>query len=110
MKVKSTVMVLAMGLALYLLRFDSTLLSVLRMLTGLAIVVVIGEPMVEGLGEFSEYTGLSSHVTGILSSLASNLPEMIMTMFMIFSPQLRDVAILWITPRNLGCDVDLAGW
>jgi Ca2+/Na+ antiporter len=55
---------------------------------------MIGEPMVEGLGEFSEYTGLSSHVTGILSSLTSNLPEMIMTMFMIFSPQLRDVAIL----------------
>jgi Ca2+/Na+ antiporter len=64
------------------------------MIIGLVIVIIIGEPMVEGLQEFSEYTGLSSHVTGILSSLTSNLPEMIMTMFMIFSPQLKEVAIL----------------
>lgn len=68
--------------------------SIIEMILGLVIVIMIGEPMVEGLQEFSEYTGLSSHVTGILSSLASNLPEMIMTMFMIFSPQLKDVAIL----------------
>ncbi|MCW4050306.1 MAG: hypothetical protein NWE89_11295, partial [Candidatus Bathyarchaeota archaeon] len=61
---------------------------------GLVIIVLIGEPRVEGLQEFSEFTGLSSHVTGILSSLASNLPEAIMTMFMIFSPNLREVAIL----------------
>ena len=94
MNVKSTVSVLAFGLALYLLGPETLPFSVLGMVLGLVIVIMIGEPMVEGLQEFSEYTGLSSHVTGILSSLTSNLPEMIMTMFMIFSPQLREVAIL----------------
>ena len=94
LNVKYTVSVLACGLALYLLGPETLPFSVLGMILGLAIVIMIGEPMVEGLQEFSEYTGLSSHVTGILSSLTSNLPEMIMTMFMIFSPQLRDVAIL----------------
>ena len=94
MNIKSTLSVLAFGLALYLLGPETLPFSILGMLVGLVIVVMIGEPMVEGLQEFSEYTGLSSHVTGILSSLTSNLPEMIMTMFMIYSPQLKDVAIL----------------
>ena len=94
MNVKSTVSVLAFGLALYLLGPETLPFSIISMLVGLIIVVMIGEPMVEGLQGFSEYTGLSSHVTGILSSLASNLPEMIMTMFMIYSPQLKEVAIL----------------
>ncbi len=94
MNFKSTVAVLATGLALYMFAPESLSFSVLGMLLGLVIVVMIGEPMVEGLGEFSEYTGLSSHVTGILSSLTSNLPEMIMTMYMIFSPHLKEVAIL----------------
>lgn len=94
MNVKSTVSVLAFGLTLYLLGPETLPFSVIDMIVGLVIVVMIGEPMVEGLQEFSEYTGLSSHVTGILSSLTSNLPEMIMTLFMIFSPQLKDVAIL----------------
>ncbi len=94
MNVKYTVSVLAFGLALYLLGPETLPFSVLGMIIGLVIVIIIGEPMVEGLQEFSEYTGVSSHVTGILSSLTSNLPEMIMTMFMIFSPQLKEVAIL----------------
>ena len=94
LNVKYTISVLAFGLALYLLGPETLPFSVLGMIIGLVIVIIIGEPMVEGLQEFSEYTGLSSHVTGILSSLTSNLPEMIMTMFMIFSPQLKEVAIL----------------
>ncbi len=94
MNIKSTVTVLVVGVALYLFGPESLPFSIIGMLIGLVIVVMIGEPMVEGLGAFSEYTGLSSHVTGILSSLTSNLPEMIMTLFMIYSPQLKDVAIL----------------
>ena len=70
MNVKYTVSVLAFGLALYLLGPETLPFSVLGMIIGLVIVIIIGEPMVEGLQEFSEYTGLSSHVTGILSSLA----------------------------------------
>lgn len=92
--VRNTLVVLAVGLGLYLFGPESLPFSIAGMILGLVIVVLIGEPMVEGLGEFGEYTGMSSHLVGILSSLTANLPEMIMTMFMIFSPQLRDVAIL----------------
>ncbi|MBN2335631.1 hypothetical protein JXL21_08730 [Candidatus Bathyarchaeota archaeon] len=91
-----TVAALVGGVAIYLLGSDTLSLSIVSMAVGLVIVVLIGEPMVEGLQEFSVYTGLSSHVTGIISSLASNLPEMMMTLFMISSPQLREVAILTV--------------
>ena len=91
-----TIAALAGGAAIYFLGSDTLSLSIVSMAVGLAIVVLIGEPMVEGLQEFSVYTGLSSHVTGIISSLASNLPEMMMTLFMISSPQLREVAILTV--------------
>jgi hypothetical protein len=43
--------------------------------------------MVEGLKDFGLQMGFSPHVTGIISSLASNLPEGVMTGFMLFSPE-----------------------
>lgn len=85
---------MAAGVALFLYGVGSIALAGVSMLLGLVIVVLVGEPMIEGLQEFSLSTGLSAHVTGILSSLASNLPEFIMSMFMIMSPALREVAIL----------------
>jgi len=66
------------------------------MILGLVIVMLVGEPMVEGLKEFGTSFGLSPHVTGIISSLASNLPEGVMTYFMIMSPELKEVAILTV--------------
>jgi Ca2+/Na+ antiporter len=87
---------LLLGAVLVVLSPEGLPYSVLSMLVGLAIVVLVGEPMVEGLKGFSLYTGLSEHITGIISSLASNLPEAVMTMFMILSPQLREVAILTV--------------
>jgi Ca2+/Na+ antiporter len=89
-------LMLTAGAVMALLHLEGVAYSVLSMLVGLAIVVLVGEPMVEGLEEFSVQFGLSPHVTGIISSLASNLPEGVMTAFMILSPQLRDVAILTV--------------
>lgn len=89
-------LVLAAGALLVLFGPEGVAFSVLSMLVGLVIVVLVGEPMVEGLTEFSVQTGLSGHVTGIISSLASNLPEGVMTVFMVLSPQLREVAILTV--------------
>ena len=91
-----TVGLLILGAALSILGPEGVSISALSMLVGLVIVVLVGEPMVEGLKEFSLQTGLSAHVTGIISSLASNLPEGVMTGFMILSPSLREVAILTV--------------
>lgn len=91
-----TVVLLAVGVVLAFLSPEGVPFAVLSMLMGLIIVVLVGEPMVEGLKEFSLQTGLSAHVTGIISSLASNLPEGVMTGFMILSPSLREVAILTV--------------
>ncbi len=88
--------VLLVGAAFAILGPKGVTLSVLSLLIGFAIVVLTSEPMVEGLREFSLSTGLSGHVTGIVSSLAANLPEGVMTAFMVLSPQLREVAILTV--------------
>jgi Ca2+/Na+ antiporter len=64
------------------------------MVLGFVIVVIFSEPMIEGLKKFSQSTGLSPHITGVISSLASNLPEGVMTVFMVLSPELKEVAIL----------------
>ncbi len=92
----ATVLALALGAAIYLLVPMSLPFSVVSMAVGLAIVLMVGEPMVEGLKELGRRTGVSDHIIGIASSVASNLPEAAMTLFMIASPHLREVAILTV--------------
>lgn len=65
-------------------------------MVGIFIIVEVSDPMVEGLGVFSRLTGVSPHITGVISSLASNLPEGVMTEFMLMSPHLREVALLTV--------------
>ena len=89
-------LILSIGAILVVISMEGVHFSILSLLVGLAIVVLVGEPMVEGLKEFSIRFGLSGHITGIISSLASNLPEGVMTFFMVLSPQLREVAILTV--------------
>jgi len=88
--------VLISGVALMLLGPESVPYSIVSLVIGLAIVVLTSEPMVEGLREFGTEMGFSPHVTGIISSLASNLPEGVMAAFMVLSPELREVAILTV--------------
>ena len=88
--------VLVVGLLLVLFGPEGVAFSVVGLVLGLAIVVLTSEPMVEGLKDFGLQMGFSPHVTGIISSLASNLPEGVMTGFMLFSPELREVAILTV--------------
>jgi Ca2+/Na+ antiporter len=90
------VAIIAVGALLMIFHVEGVAFSVAQMLIGLVIVLLVGEPMVEGLKEFGTSFGLSPHVTGIISSLASNLPEGVMTYFMIMSPELREVAILTV--------------
>jgi Ca2+/Na+ antiporter len=87
---------LVLGLALVLLGREGVPVSVLSLVLGFGIVVLTSEPMIEGLRTLSIRTGMSPHVTGIVSSLASNLPEGVMTAFMVLSPELREVAILTV--------------
>jgi cation:H+ antiporter len=88
--------VIIIGIVLIFLKIETISISVIALAIGLLIVVLVGDPMVEGLKEFGAYAGLSDHVTGIISSLASNLPEAVMVLFMVFSPHLREVAILTV--------------
>jgi Ca2+/Na+ antiporter len=88
--------IMAVGVLLMFFHVEGVPFSLVQMLVGLVIVVLVGEPMVEGLKEFGSSFGLSPHITGIISSLASNLPEGVMTFFMIMSPELREVAILTV--------------
>jgi Ca2+/Na+ antiporter len=88
--------IMAVGALLVVFHVEGIPFSVVQMLVGLVIVVLVGEPMIEGLKEFGTSFGLSPHVTGIISSLASNLPEGVMTFFMVMSPELREVAILTV--------------
>jgi len=91
-----TLIALALGAAIYLLVPLSLPFSAVSMAMGLVIVIMVGEPMVEGLKELGRRTGVSDHIIGIVSSVASNLPEAAMTLFMIASPHLREVAILTV--------------
>ncbi len=85
---------MALGAALIFFHAENIYLSVISIVIGLLIIMLTSEPMVEGLKEFGAYKGVSDHVTGVISSLASNLPEAVMTLFMVLSPHLREVAIL----------------
>jgi len=94
--VKISYIALILGIVLIFVQVESTLTSVISLVVGLLIVALLGEPMVEGLKEFGICYGFSDHVTGIISSLASNLPEAVMTIFMVMSPHLKEVAILTV--------------
>ena len=90
----ATLLLLVVGVALYLYGHVGLTVAIVSLVIGLTIIVMTSDPLVEGLEEFSTATGIGAHVTGILSSLASNLPEAAMSLFMIFSTELREVAIL----------------
>jgi Ca2+/Na+ antiporter len=86
--------VLLTGIFLIFIGAENIPIAVIEMVLGFLIVVIVSEPMIEGLKNFSQATGFSPHITGVISSLASNLPEGVMTVFMVLSPELREVAIL----------------
>ena len=66
------------------------------LLLGLLLVFLSSEPVVEGFRGMSLHTGLSEYLTGVISSLASNLPEAVLAVFMALSPHLREVAVLTV--------------
>ena len=84
------------GIILSVIKLKGFLLSLLGLSLGLVLVFLSSEPAVEGFKALSEYTGLSEYMVGNVSSLASNLPEIILAIFMILSPHLREVAILTV--------------
>jgi Ca2+/Na+ antiporter len=87
---------LIIGLITLLLNPKGYVFSIFALILGLGIVFVSSEEMVEGLKGFSTSTGFSEHVTGMISSIASNLPEAVLALFMAFSPHLREVAFLTV--------------
>ena len=71
-------------------------LTMVSLLLGLLLVFLSSEPVVEGFRGMSLHTGLSEYLTGVISSLASNLPEAVLAVFMALSPHLREVAVLTV--------------
>ena len=71
-------------------------LTMASLLLGLLLVFLSSEPVVEGFRGLSLHTGLSEYLTGVISSLASNLPEAVLAVFMALSPHLREVAVLTV--------------
>ncbi|MCD6155231.1 MAG: hypothetical protein J7J22_05645 [Candidatus Verstraetearchaeota archaeon] len=88
--------------------FNYFLSPFIMVTVGLLLVFAAGEPVVDGFKGLAQYTGLSEHVIGIVSSIASNLPKAVLTLFMIFSHDLREVAILTVTFASAFNDLLLA--
>ena len=95
-RVYSLVLLIIIGIVITLVKERSLFFSIISLLAGFILVLAASEVAVEGFKGFSEYTGLSEYVTGIVSSLASNLPEAVLALFMVFSPHLKEVAILTV--------------
>jgi len=95
-RVYSLVLLIIIGIVITLVKERSLFFSIISLLAGFILVLAASEVAVEGFKGFSEYTGLSEYVAGIVSSLASNLPEAVLALFMVFSPHLKEVAILTV--------------
>lgn len=91
-----SLLLILIGLGLVLVGPENLIFSIVSFGGGIFLVLIVSDPMVEGLSVFSRLTGLSPHITGVISSLASNLPEGVMTGFMLMSPHLREVALLTV--------------
>ncbi|MHA2365711.1 MAG: hypothetical protein ACXAC7_17265 [Candidatus Hodarchaeales archaeon] len=74
--------------------FDSTTL-ILFMLIGLIIAIFASEKAVHGMDILGEKLGLSPYVAGVLSSLASNFPELVIGGFAVLAGQ-AEFAIAFI--------------
>jgi len=90
------IILILLGLSLLFIDGGEISLSVAALVLGLLLVFLSSDPVVEGFKGLSLHTGLSEYITGIISSLASNLPEAVLAVFMAFSPHLREVAVLTV--------------
>ena len=87
---------IAIGITLIILGCKDFVLSLSSFFIGLLLVSLASDPAIEGFKGLSKYLKISEYVVGIISSLASNLPEAILAIFMVLSPHLREVAILTV--------------
>ena len=89
------IILILLGASILLYGGDAPL-TMASLLLGLLLVFLSSEPVVEGFRGMSLHTGLSEYLTGVISSLASNLPEAVLAVFMALSPHLREVAVLTV--------------
>lgn len=95
-RVYSLIALMIISAVMILVEEESLSFSIASLFIGFILVLIASEVAVEGFKGFSGYMGLSEYVAGIVSSLASNLPEAVLSLFMVFSPHLREVAILTV--------------
>ncbi len=95
MKDRIAAVLVILGFALLLLEL-SPLVSALYLGYGLVLVWLTSEIGVRGFKGLAKILGFSDYVAGVVSSVASNLPEAFLAGFMALSPHLREVAAIMV--------------
>lgn len=62
----------------------------------LVIIYFSSDPIVHGINSIVYRIGVSEYMIGIVSSISSNLPEAVLTIFIALYPELREIAVLTV--------------
>ena len=92
----ATAIVLLVSTAIAFINLEQGFLAFIPLVLGLVIISLVGEYAVQGIKGLSTKLGVSDYVGGVISSLASNLPEAVLALFMAYHPELRETAVLMI--------------
>ncbi|MFW9852575.1 MAG: sodium:calcium antiporter [Candidatus Thorarchaeota archaeon] len=93
------IVAIALVITFFVLRFliheYSTIFIILGFIVGTWLAFRPSEWAVEGLNSGAKYVGLSEYIAGLLSSLASNLPEAVIAILLIISGEI-EIAVITI--------------
>jgi len=83
-------------LKLELFTWGRSFILLVCLIIGLTLLFLCNEPTIIGFESLGIRLGLSEHMVGLVSSIASNLPEAVLAIFMVLSPHLKEIAILTV--------------
>jgi Ca2+/H+ antiporter len=93
------VVAIALVITFFVLRFliheHSTIFIILGFIVGTWLAFRPSEWAVEGLNSGAKYVGLSEYIAGLLSSLASNLPEAVIAILLIIAGEI-EIAVITV--------------
>ncbi|RLE44943.1 hypothetical protein DRJ16_00935 [Candidatus Woesearchaeota archaeon] len=92
----TTILGLISGITIRLFIHPDMLTSIALTVIGLYVIFTTSEEVTHGFDYITRRLGFSQYVAGIISSLASNLPEIIIALILVMNPLLREVAILTV--------------
>lgn len=92
----TTLVILVLSIIVVFIKGETNILYFTSLVLGLLSISVVSEYAVKGIKSLAIRLGVSDYVGGVFSSLASNLPEAVLALFMASRPELREIAILMI--------------